>query len=212
MERDLAPPSDELSGFLRAVVPSYEIEVATWTGALLRDHPKVRLELTIEDRPLDLVAEGQDVQLVVHRPELSQQVRRRIHVLHAKLAAHESYIQRCGKPSSPDDLANHECLLWAPDRLRDVWSLTNSMGDNVTVAVQGGLQSRSGAILSAALHAGIGIGPCGRGYLESTARAKGLVPILEEWSFEEASCTRPTRVRAANRFWCKSSWREQKPI
>ncbi|MFO1337954.1 MAG: LysR substrate-binding domain-containing protein [Burkholderiaceae bacterium] len=78
--------------------------------ALAREHPGLSVELDLDNRPVDLVAEGYDIGIRGGFIEDSSLVARRICHLPVALLASPAYLRRAGVPRSVDDLKAHDCV------------------------------------------------------------------------------------------------------
>jgi hypothetical protein len=113
---------------------------------LLERHPALSAQTRVINSPINIVAEGLDVALVVGQVGESSFVGRLLGRVTWVLAAAPSYLERCGRPSIPSDLAKHQGLrlLSCPEQAE--WTLVDRRGRQVTVAVHGSERpSRTGA-------------------------------------------------------------------
>lgn len=78
--------------------------------AMLARHPRLEIELTLDNRNIDLVAEGYDIGIRGGRVRDSSLVSRRVCALPLMLVASPAYLARRGTPSKAADLAGHDCL------------------------------------------------------------------------------------------------------
>lgn len=78
--------------------------------ALTAAHPALTIELDLENRPVDLVAEGYDIGIRGGVIEDSSLVARRICALPLALMASPAYLRRAGIPRTVEDLQGHECV------------------------------------------------------------------------------------------------------
>lgn len=78
--------------------------------ALSRAHPGLTIELDLDNRPIDLVAEGYDIGIRGGFIEDSSLVARRICGLPLALLASPGYLKRAGVPRTVDELSTHECV------------------------------------------------------------------------------------------------------
>lgn len=180
-------PTRALSGELRVCVPT--LANAAGLPAALRAlrtlHPALSVQLTLTDQPRDLVAEGFDLQVTTARPTQTTLVVRRLLTMALPIAASAAYLATRAPPSTPADLSGHECLLFVSAQPRTSWTLVHeATGAAETVPVAGSLRSDSSELLYAALHEGLGVGVCGRGYLRGAGVARGLSRVLDGWHFE----------------------------
>ncbi|RRH85052.1 LysR family transcriptional regulator [Variovorax beijingensis] len=102
-----------------ALVGSVRLSVPTTYGhhrlpALLQrfsaQHPQVRVELSITNRNVDLVAEGYDLAIRLGQLPDSGLVARKLEDAPMCLLAAPGYIERAGAPGSIAELARHSCL------------------------------------------------------------------------------------------------------
>ncbi|MDQ8023411.1 MAG: LysR family transcriptional regulator [Moraxellaceae bacterium] len=78
--------------------------------ALTARHPRIEVELSLDNRPVDLIAEGIDLVVRGGMMPDSSLVARRVCALHSVLVASPDYLRRYGVPTSPADLAQHRLL------------------------------------------------------------------------------------------------------
>lgn len=78
---------------------------------LTREHPGLVIELDLDNRIVDLVAEGYDIGIRGAVVEDSSLVARRVCRLPVVLVASPAYLRRMGVPASVDDLADHHCAV-----------------------------------------------------------------------------------------------------
>lgn len=140
------------------------------SGAIPAFHarfPQIAIEAVMNDRFVDLIDEGYDVALRIGDLRDSSLVARRIAPCRNVLCASPAYLDRRGRPQRADDLARHDCLLYANTANPREWTLLGPRGrDSVTVA--GPLTANNGDLLCAAALGGMGIaklptfivGPC----------------------------------------------------
>ncbi|HJV59317.1 MAG TPA: LysR family transcriptional regulator [Albitalea sp.] len=78
--------------------------------ALTQRHPALSIELDLDNRPVDLVAEGFDIGIRGGVIEDSSLVARRICRLPVVLVASPAYLRQAGVPRSVEDLAGHRSI------------------------------------------------------------------------------------------------------
>ncbi len=79
--------------------------------AIAARHPQLSLDVDLDNRLVDLVAEGYDIGVRGAVIEDSSLVARRVCALPVVLLASPGYLRRAGVPQSPEDLAGHRCAL-----------------------------------------------------------------------------------------------------
>jgi DNA-binding transcriptional LysR family regulator len=76
----------------------------------LRLHPEVGVDLSLNDRMVDLVEEGYDAAVRIGALDDSGMIARPLFNYAMAICASPAYLARRGTPQTPDDLAAHECL------------------------------------------------------------------------------------------------------
>ncbi|RKH66556.1 LysR substrate-binding domain-containing protein [Corallococcus aberystwythensis] len=118
----------EVTGRVRLSVPTISLSTVV-TPLLLRfaqRHPQVEVELRIEDRFVDIVAEGLDAGIrpfgSVERDMVQVRLSKRFRYV---VVGAPSYLKRKGVPQKPEDLLEHDCLsiLTPSGGVRYAWEL-----------------------------------------------------------------------------------------
>ena len=149
-------------------------------------HPDVAVELTLNDRIVDLVEEGYDVAVRIARLADSSLIARRLAPCRFVVCASPGYLKRHGQPEHPADLAQHNCLSYSYSAASDEWRLDGPDG-SASVQLKGTLQANNGDALCAAAvaHAGIAILPT---FITGSDMIAGrLIPILTQYQIPEAA-------------------------
>lgn len=155
-------------------------------AAFTRQYPLVEVTLQVDDRLSDLVAEQIDVAIRVAHLEDSTLVARRLADNPRVLVASPTYLERAGRPDTPEALAAHEGLLWTRDgRVHDEWSFTASTTGPDTgttrVRMQGRLRVNDGLSLVAFACAGAGVAVIDRLLVDDELARGTLVELLPGW-------------------------------
>ena len=79
--------------------------------ALAQRHPQLQVEVDLDNRPVDLLAEGFDIGIRGGLVENSSLVARRICALPLVLLASPGYLRRAGVPRTVDELAQHRGVM-----------------------------------------------------------------------------------------------------
>jgi DNA-binding transcriptional LysR family regulator len=130
--------------------------LAPLLGELLRAYPELRVELTLQDRVVDLLEENYDVALRTGPMPSSGFIARQLAPLPMLLAASRAYLRRAGTPHKPADLERHECLGFTYLAHRDRWRIVGPGGEHA-VRVHSRLEINNGEALREAAIGGAGI-------------------------------------------------------
>jgi len=120
-------------------------------------YPEISLDVTLDDRYVNLVAEGIDVAVRIGVLTDSTLVARRVGVTTAVACASPAYLAEHGEPQTPEELAGHDCLVYAYLGHANVWRFTARDGREIPVAVTGSLRVNNGILLAEAAAAGRGV-------------------------------------------------------
>ncbi|AWH39292.1 LysR family transcriptional regulator [Stenotrophomonas sp. ZAC14D1_NAIMI4_6] len=185
LERGIAEQRGEVAGRLRVNAPQ-SFALSTLSPLLprfLQQHPKVSLDLVMEDRLLDAVGEGFDVSLRL-RAELddSRLVARRLASLQQVLCAAPSYLQQHPAPAAVDDLQSHSVLAYSLSDSPGSWPLLGPDGQ-VTITLPARVTANNSLMLRDLLVAGMGIGAL-PSFLAAPALARGeLQQVLPDHQY-----------------------------
>lgn len=119
-------------------------------------YPAVRVDIALADRIVDLVDEGYDVAIRIAGRLADTLVARRLTTIRVAACAAPDYLRRHGTPRAPDDLAEHNCLLYTIGERSGEWTFEGPQG-STTVKVAGSLRANNGELLHKAALAGEGI-------------------------------------------------------
>lgn len=160
------------------------LQLSTMLPDFLAENPDMQVELTLNDRRVDLVDEGYDMAIRIGDLEDSSLIARRIAPARLVACASPTYLQRHGTPHHPGDLAGHRCLIYTLSRRPGHWVFQGPDG-RVSVDVSGPLRSNNGDILrqAAVEHQGVAIQPTF--IVGPDIMAGDLVPVLCDWRVPE---------------------------
>ena len=149
---------DEPRGVLKINAPMSfgMMYLASAVADFMARHRDLHVELTLDDRFIDPLAEGVDVTLRIGTLVDSSLIARRLAPARRALAASPDYIKRHGAPETLADLAQHRCLNYGHAIFLQRWPLTEA-GKPISVPIAATLSSNNGDVLRAAALKGNGI-------------------------------------------------------
>ncbi|WP_029606405.1 LysR family transcriptional regulator [Kozakia baliensis] len=145
----------------------------------LAEHPHLDVDIILDDRMIDLVAEGVDISLRMGALSDSTAVARKIATGGRSVLATPAYLARAGEPQTPADLANHDTVIYS--QLPSVWSFTRD-GSAVSVSVSGRLRVSAAEGLRAAILADMGLTITSDWMFAPELESGAVVRVLEAWS------------------------------
>ena len=149
-------------------------------------HPALQVELLIDDRRQDLIADGIDVALRFGKLADSSAVARKIGQWPLMIAASPAYLAQHGTPATPADLANHVAIIAGPVAGKG-WTFEGADGE-VTVKVDGRLLITAGEVGINAGLAGLGIVAASYTSIKQELASGALVRLLPNWNMGMLDC------------------------
>ena len=107
--------SSEPRGLLRINAPmSFGTkQFADIVATFCQVHPDIDVELSLNDRIVDVIEEGYDLSIRITQLKDSSLIARKLAPCHRVLCASPDYLKIHGRPAEPDDLDQHTCLHYA---------------------------------------------------------------------------------------------------
>ncbi len=120
-------------------------------------HPDIQFAMHLDDGRVDIADEGLDLSLRI-APSLKDTslVAQKLGNVPQLLVASQAYLAARGKPQTPDDLTDHDCLVHALKSPTNFWTFTGPAGKK-SVRVSGSMRANFGEPLRHAALLGQGI-------------------------------------------------------
>jgi DNA-binding transcriptional LysR family regulator len=151
-------------------------EIAGVLAAFAQKYPKVELDVSFEDRAVDLVGGGFDLAIRIGNLTDSSLVARRLGSVHRALVGSPGYLAANGRPVKLHDLTRHKALFYANSGAAERWRF--KVGDGWEhVAMQARMRADNGEMLRDAAIAGLGLAIL-PDFITDEAVAKGQLEIL----------------------------------
>ena len=171
----------EPTGVLRITAPVTLANryIAPLLPQLAQRYPRLALDIRLSDAMVNMVDEAIDVAIRIGDPE------RQPNLIARKLAGHKrticaspAYLARHGTPRTPDELAHHNCLLFAYGAAHSSWRLRNV--DSATeVEVRGSVNNAE--MLRQAAIGGVGMAMLPTWLVQEDLDAGKLVAVLTDY-------------------------------
>lgn len=163
--------------------------------SLLGAHPGLRVDLRLEDRLVDLVAEGVDIAIRggAPLPDSPSLIARPLTSYPRVLVASPGYLRRRSEPRTHGDLAQHDAIIHlGASGIADRWRFTKD-GSEFVVEVRGALRTNAVYVLREGALAGLGIALLPDWLVANDVAAGRLKLLLRSYSAQ------PTTVSAVHR-------------
>lgn len=120
-------------------------------------YPEVQIDLSMNDRFVDLVEEGFDVAVRIGALASSSLIARKLAPVRRVVCASPAYLAQRGTPQTPDDLKAHDCLPNSNIARLHEWRFVGGEGRAWPVEVNGRLSANNGDALRIAALKGLGL-------------------------------------------------------
>jgi len=155
--------------------------LAPLAARFARRTPGITLEFILTGRLVNLVEEGVDLAVRAGPLRDSSLISRRVNGLDAWMLASPAYLDARGTPTSLQDLAAHDCVLFRPKRGQAEWVLSGPGGES-RVTVKGPVAADDFSFNREAVVAGAGIGLLPALHCEQDLARGRLVRLLSAYS------------------------------
>jgi len=176
-------------GLLRMSLPlSFgRLHIVPLIPEFLAAYPEVRIDLSFNDRMVDLIEEGMDLAVRVGELSDSSLIARRLAPNRRVVCGSPSYFEQADRPEQPSDLSSHNCLVYTYRALRHEWRFRGPNGDEEMVRVSGRLESNEAEALRASVLAGVGLGLLPLWLVGHDVKAGRLLEVLPDYHVPDSA-------------------------
>jgi len=145
-------------------------------------HPELEVNLSMDDRYINLVEQGVDLAIRMRRLPDSSLGSRFLGTNPWVLVATPQYLEKHSIPKAPEEIRKHLALIYSTVQGDHRWSFTDQSGHSESIEVKGPFTSNNLSSVLSAARAGMGLAalPC---YVAHQSMKDGVLkPILEDWT------------------------------
>ena len=205
-EQSVSSGQQALSGRIRIATPLTFglLHLSPLVNRFLQDHPRVVLDLDMDDSQVNLIQEGVDLALRIGRLEDSSMIALPLAKVRTLMVASPDYLAENGTPTTPEELKRHPLLCYSnlpePQKIR----LTDREGNEHTLTLNARMLANNGDLLLKAAIAGLGISTAPTFITYRAIRKGQLIPLMRDFQTPSATAYAvypsrrfvPQRVRA----------------
>lgn len=147
----------------------------------MREHPQLQIDLSFDDRYVNLVEQGLDLAIRMGRLSDSSLGSRYLGLNPWVVVGSPAYLARRGTPTQPAELARHDALIYSTVQGDERWHFTGPEGPQ-SVPVKGPLRSNNLSALLAAVRADFGLAALPWYVANASVRDGRVLPVLQGWS------------------------------
>ncbi len=127
-------------------------------SAYMQRYPEVQLDIDLNDRHVDVVQDGFDLVIrATQQLDESSLICRKFFSCKGLTVATPSYLNKHGRPTSPQQLKNHTCFSYSNHKVPNRWQYKSSAGKDYYVDVPQSLACNSAQMELALVLDGLGI-------------------------------------------------------
>ena len=149
-------------------------------ASFLERYPMIEVDLHVSDTLVDLAEQRVDVAIRIGRLPDSDLIATRLATLRPLVCASPAYLARCGRPATPLDLLQHDCIATTtPAPAGPAWRFAGVNG-GAALPVRGKLRTDDKDCALQAALAGIGIAHLASWVISDDIAAGRLVPLFPD--------------------------------
>ena len=182
-EAEISARTGEARGLLRINVPvTFGVNhLAPLWPAFLAKHPALVLDITTNDRMVDLVDEGYDLAIRIGRElPASTLISRKLTTSRMILCASPKYLRKFGAPKHPSELPTRSTIAYSLFSMGFQWPFEGPDGET-RIDVEPRMRTNSADSVRAAALAHLGLILQPSFLISEDLRAKSLVEVLPGW-------------------------------
>jgi DNA-binding transcriptional LysR family regulator len=146
--------------------------------------PSVRLEILLTQRRVDLIEESFDIAFRIGRVDDVALRGRALGPARIRFCASPSYLRQRGRPKTPRDLADHDCIVVRADLGPTAWPFRAERGGVRSVPVEGRYRCNSHVLAYKAVLGGLGIGVFPEFACVNDIQRRRLSSVLDDWRID----------------------------
>lgn len=184
---EVAAQPGEVVGRIKLTVPRIAASyvIAPVLPAFRALHPRIEVDVTIDDRFVDIVADGYDAGVRLSEAIERDMVQVRLSdAFRFLVVGSADYLERHGTPERPEDLLRHECLTFRTPSTGALYAWELERGKRSwRVAVRGGVVvSNDGQLMASLAERGLGLAYVAEPMVSDALREGRLRAVLEAYA------------------------------
>jgi DNA-binding transcriptional LysR family regulator len=174
---------ETIAGHLRigSSVSFGRLQIAPRLPAFLARYPDIQIDLQLNDQNQDLVSEGLDVTFRIGPLNDSGLIARHIGTTHRVTVATPAYLKQHGQPQTPQQLSEHNCLLFNLLNSQNLWIYERD-GQRYEVRIKGNAQSNNSEAIREMVLGGLGIALSPVWLFSEDLKAGRVTAILQNYT------------------------------
>lgn len=165
---------------MSAAVTFARLHILPVLNTFLDQHPQLEIDITLDDRNIDLLEEGMDVALRMGALDDSGMTARHLARSPRLVVGTPAYFAGAGTPQTPADLSRHQAIVYLQRGGRESWTFSRN-GSEVAVVVSGRVRVSAAEGIRTAVLSDMGIAIASQ-WMFAPELAQGKVQtVLTDW-------------------------------
>lgn len=214
LEGEFATQAGEASGLVRVAASTViaQYQLLPGLAGLSRRHPRLRVELEVSDRLVDMARDGIDIAIRTSGTLPDTMIARKIGSLGRALYAAPEYLAHAGTPVHPEDLRQHRLVTNSAATHLNHWPFVVD-GNPVKRAAEGFWRSNDTGLAASMVLQGLGIGRLATVVAEPLVQQQRLLPVLADcvdvqpvpvYAVIASARQRLPKIKACIDYWVES--------
>lgn len=161
--------------------------IAPAVAEFLARYPELTVDMSLDDRQVDLIEEGFDLAIRIAELPDSTLIARRLGPCRHVVCASPAYLKTYGAPKTPDDLRRHNVLTYRYQDSPSEWRFVTPEGRFVSIPVAGSIQMNNSLAIREAVLSGAGITLTPTFIVGEDIKTGRLEKLLPEYRAQEIS-------------------------
>ena len=144
-------------------------------------YPELTVDLLLSDSVVDLLSEQVDIAVRLGLMADSTLMAQRLMPVTYRVCASPEYLANKGRPQQPEEIAQHNCLLFPLAGFRSQWIFRSEDGETCNVAVKGKIVISNAIALQQCAISGMGLALLPHWLVDSDIQTGALVDVLPSY-------------------------------
>lgn len=151
-------------------------------AAFAKQYPDIHLDVSFDDRIVDIVSEGFDLVIRISELKDSSLIARKLALCPFAICASPEYLNSHSQIHGPEDLADHNVLAYSRNTGSHEWRYKDQDGQSGQVSLTGTFKSDTGQMMCEAALQSVGIAILPIFYVAQHLKSGALIKVLPDYT------------------------------
>lgn len=158
-ECEILNESETPRGQLKISVPAYfgQLYIAPILPEFLKKYPNIDISIDFSDKFVNVIEDGYDLSIRIGNLQDSNLIATKVAIDQRLVVASPRYLEEFGKPITPNELYEHNALIFSNPSPFDLWTFLDHNHKEHSVKVRGNFETNNCESLNKAVLSGVGI-------------------------------------------------------